>query len=357
MLTVAFTTGEQMKEQYLGDVSDYRKYALLRALTATTGLRLGVCWMLTPDDGRSDGNKLEFLSDPAKWRALDPELFDLLAEIVAKPESRRLNAIELSGMLGRQTVFFDQVVSDGGVARRTYSAEAKRHLAQCDLVFFDPDNGLEVSSVRKGRKNSSKYLYLDEAAEMWASGASLLIYQHYIRENRQAFEARVADRLVAVLPSCQISLFATADALFILAAQPHHRFAFAKSLSQESMDWPDWFIATISADRLPASEVPSPRKLDVSQANRRSADPPMIKEVCEVKALGSTWKNTGIEDALPQRGKVHMRCVECHGEVKPHRAWKNGRNRAHFEHVQKHTGCSYSRHFIGVRTKHPLPLM
>ena len=34
MLTVAFTAGEQMKEQYLGDVSDYRKYALLRALTA-----------------------------------------------------------------------------------------------------------------------------------------------------------------------------------------------------------------------------------------------------------------------------------------------------------------------------------
>ena len=38
-----------MKEQYVGDENDYRKYALLRALAAT-GLKLGVCWMLTPPE-------------------------------------------------------------------------------------------------------------------------------------------------------------------------------------------------------------------------------------------------------------------------------------------------------------------
>lgn len=51
-----------MKEQYVGDISDYRKYALLRALSAGGANRIGVCWMLTPSDGSSDGNKLGYLA-------------------------------------------------------------------------------------------------------------------------------------------------------------------------------------------------------------------------------------------------------------------------------------------------------
>ena len=37
-----------MKHQYVGDINDYRKYALLRALSAGGANRIGVCWMLTP---------------------------------------------------------------------------------------------------------------------------------------------------------------------------------------------------------------------------------------------------------------------------------------------------------------------
>src|SRR5689334_17138573 len=44
-----------MKHQYFGDVNDYRKYGLLRSIQKEAGLRVAVCWMLTPNDGRSDG--------------------------------------------------------------------------------------------------------------------------------------------------------------------------------------------------------------------------------------------------------------------------------------------------------------
>jgi hypothetical protein len=44
-----------MKNQYFGDVNDYRKYGLLRSLTAGGRITTTVCWMLTPDDGRPDG--------------------------------------------------------------------------------------------------------------------------------------------------------------------------------------------------------------------------------------------------------------------------------------------------------------
>ena len=44
-----------MKNQHFGDISDYRKYGLLRALQSSGDGRLLVAWMLTPDDGSRDG--------------------------------------------------------------------------------------------------------------------------------------------------------------------------------------------------------------------------------------------------------------------------------------------------------------
>lgn len=49
-----------MKHQYVGDINDYRKYALLRALSSGGTNQVGVCWMLTPDDGGADGAKLAY---------------------------------------------------------------------------------------------------------------------------------------------------------------------------------------------------------------------------------------------------------------------------------------------------------
>jgi len=39
-----------MKNQYFGDINDYRKYGLLRLLTDGGDIRTAVCWMLTPGD-------------------------------------------------------------------------------------------------------------------------------------------------------------------------------------------------------------------------------------------------------------------------------------------------------------------
>jgi hypothetical protein len=44
-----------MKHQYFGDINDYRKYGLLRALQSSSLGGLLVAWMLTPDDGGPDG--------------------------------------------------------------------------------------------------------------------------------------------------------------------------------------------------------------------------------------------------------------------------------------------------------------
>ena len=51
-----------MKNQYFGDVNDYKKYGLLRGLSCDGAIKTFVCWMLTESDNRIDGNKRIFLS-------------------------------------------------------------------------------------------------------------------------------------------------------------------------------------------------------------------------------------------------------------------------------------------------------
>jgi hypothetical protein len=41
-----------VRNQFFGDINDYHKYGLLRALSGDGDLKVGVCWMLTPDDVR-----------------------------------------------------------------------------------------------------------------------------------------------------------------------------------------------------------------------------------------------------------------------------------------------------------------
>jgi hypothetical protein len=203
-----------MKEQYVGDISDYRKYALLRALSAGGMNRVGVCWMLTPSDGSADGNKLSYLSRPDDYRSFDSELFDVLHLAATEPDRRRLQSIEESGAI-LNAEYFNEALSDDRPSRIAFMERCSRALANADLIFFDPDNGLEVS-LAKGRKNSSKYLYLDEVAAFYRSGKSLLIYQHFPRVERAAFLGICAERLRTAAPGCAVWTFTTAHVAFFL---------------------------------------------------------------------------------------------------------------------------------------------
>ena len=59
-----------MKNQYFGDINDYQKFGILRAV-ADASLRTMVCWMLTRDDKktdeRRDGLRLSYLDKPDIW--------------------------------------------------------------------------------------------------------------------------------------------------------------------------------------------------------------------------------------------------------------------------------------------------
>ena len=214
-----------MKEQYVGDVSDYRKYALLRLLEKS-GLKLGVCWMLTPNDGRSDGNKRAYLDQPGNFERYDPDLFALLRRVKDQPDARRLVLIEESGILPG-AVFVNTLVPDRLFERQVWFRKASKDLADCNLIFFDPDNGIEVASKAMGRRNSSKYVYRDELAVTYRSGHSLLIYQHYPRKEREAFIRDIASVLQSIAPDAAIWAIRTKYLVFMLVIQPHHSQALS----------------------------------------------------------------------------------------------------------------------------------
>ena len=223
-----------MKHQYFGDVNDYRKYGLLRVLKAESGLKLAVCWMLTPNDRRSDGQRTDYLRQAEKWRRFDSDLFDTLAEAV--PRGRHLRFVEQRQIVGEST-FIDFMVPDDRSQREGYFRDVQRAFEGSALVFFDPDNGIEVPSCPLGRKNSSKYVGWNELSATYQSGKSVLVYQHFPRRKREAFVGTIANQIFAVTSAPAVTCFRTAHVCFFLIPQPSHGQALARGSSKVCQIW------------------------------------------------------------------------------------------------------------------------
>src|SRR5882762_2721377 len=208
-----------MKNQYFGDINDYTKYGLLRCL-AEAGLRIGVCWMLTPNDGRPDGRKIQYLSSGNRWRGHDPDLFDDLAKAVRR--SRNVRHVQNSRVLPN-TSFCSALVPETQPWRHRWLTRALTKLAGADLIFFDPDNGIEVQSTPHGKKGSSKYLYWTEIEKAWTQNKSLLIFQHFPRQNHEQYALARAQELGKQMVGGRVDALITSNVLYLLAyRKPHH---------------------------------------------------------------------------------------------------------------------------------------
>lgn len=174
-----------MQHRYVGDIGDYFKFGLLRALAG--GKRLGVAWYLFPDeDHNNDGRHISYLQDAANWAGYDPDLHTSLQRIV-RDDERNLGAIEQSGILnGAQ-------FSNAHLEANTISLQVKRDwrknwfrrvqhdLSGCDLVFADPDNGLcPDDRFSHGRTKDWKRIPFHEVQAL-AEGRTAVIYHHNTR--------------------------------------------------------------------------------------------------------------------------------------------------------------------------------
>lgn len=229
-----------MKNQYVGDINDYHKYGMLRCLSRCAGWHTLVAWMLTPDDGRSDGRHTAYLRAPGKWRDHDPVLFDALYELVAGSGRRSVRALQARGILP-DTRFYGRRLADEPSARQRYFARLWAQARGAELIFFDPDNGLAVRSVPYGRRGASRYLYPQELNTAFARGHSLLVYQHFPRVAREAFIRCCTGRIFAGTGARELYALQTPRVVFFLVPQPAWEPACQQALLELDGQWPGRF--------------------------------------------------------------------------------------------------------------------
>ena len=227
-----------MKNQYFGDINDYRKYSLLRLLSGFGEISAAVCWMLTPDDLRPDGHRIQYLREPEKWRRFDPVVFDLLRNQVIQRERRKIDSIQKDEIFPN-CLFYSATIQDDTKQREKFVSNFLRIAKNSELVFFDPDNGIEVKSVPYGKRNSSKYVYYSEVQRTFKNGHSILIYQHLPPRSRSSLASSLGQRLSETASADRIYLYWTQFVLFLLVAQSQHIRHIEKANKQITRVWSD----------------------------------------------------------------------------------------------------------------------
>jgi len=127
-------------------------------------------------------------------------------------------------------IFFSESLADDNAQRGQYFDRALAALTGADLLFFDPDTGIEVPSTPFGRKESCRFLYWCEVEKAARSDASVVIFQHWKRENRQAMLSRLSAELRSKVAGANVLSIDSPFVLFLAACRANHRDRFAAAL-------------------------------------------------------------------------------------------------------------------------------
>ena len=168
-----------MKNQYVGDIGDYIKYALLRAvMKAEPDKKLGVAWYLTGKDNTTHGSHIDYLDSPEKWDCLDKDVFDCLKKLVFD-NMRSVEAVKKSGLLKGAKFFSEklQAGTDGAESRDKWFKQLQERLESCDIIFADPDIGLKNPSSKTPL--SETHITLQEAAKLVKKRKRIGIFYHH----------------------------------------------------------------------------------------------------------------------------------------------------------------------------------
>jgi hypothetical protein len=201
-----------MQDKYAGDIGDFGKLALLRAVAPHR--RLGVCWYAVPSESHNnDGRHTAYLHKPERFKHLDPVVFEALARLIADGGPRSIARLEALGLLP-DAVFHDAVVPHSRPARHAWFQALRRHMAGRDLLFLDPDNGISFGVP------SHKAVTLEELNTLLSDGQALLVYHHQTRIKggapREFSRAVSAFRDLGVTDACAVRLRPYASRFYFL---------------------------------------------------------------------------------------------------------------------------------------------
>lgn len=214
-----------MQDRYAGDIGDFGKFALLKALSAA-GFKIGVNWYRTCPQSfeKQDDGKYHI---PQKYFPCNQQLAETLSAISHLPAAQRtICKLQNSGQV--DAVWFSDLVPFKE-ERFAWHRRAVLTLSICDIVFLDPDNGLLVKSVGKGSAKSVKYVFPEEVADYIAQGISVVFYNHRQRKAEDVYFSEIKEKLYAqnglqghslskiTFPKCSVRDY------ILIAANPEHQ--------------------------------------------------------------------------------------------------------------------------------------
>ena len=197
-----------MQDRYAGDVGDFGKFGLLRHLCGVTAQdkhgrleKPGVIWYKTipgtRENAQNHGKFIRFLDESdennRRFKACDGDLYEALRHVVEPVRS--IDALQrvLAGQCpdfragvpllpGAAYWSKDENVRHGKkkstCPRADWFQSAFEATAGCDLVFLDPDNGIECANLRPTQGKSRKYVFRCEVGKLISRGQSVVVYHH-----------------------------------------------------------------------------------------------------------------------------------------------------------------------------------
>ena len=258
-----------MQHRYVGDVGDFGKYGLLRILCGLNGqkpLRLGVVWYLFPDESHNDdGKHLSYLLEkPSSYKqfkicdellhsGLKQHLSDAFGNVVM--EKRHLNTIEMSGLLPKETCFYSEPLSFQ--PNESYPARIRKRaawidgalkaVADAEVVFLDPDNGIECKSVSMTASKGPKYTYWDDIEAFVKREQSLVIYHHMNHSAKHVLQVKaILEEIEARFKRKAEALIfnrGTSRAYFVIPAPGHCELIRERLASVTAGPWNQHFVS------------------------------------------------------------------------------------------------------------------
>ena len=188
--------GDDMQDRYAGDIGDFGKIGLLKALQAQ-GLSVGVNWYRVDPIGiekKADGSfkqKDGRYTIPEKLWVCDETLAEKLTEI-AKSDHRSIQALEKESFITGARYYNEYVTVE---RRDEWHKKALEQFRNTDVVFLDPDNGMIVNSVGRKSSRSIKYIFYEEVADYIEQRHSVLIYNHRRRQKEEEYFHEICSNL------------------------------------------------------------------------------------------------------------------------------------------------------------------
>jgi hypothetical protein len=208
-----------MQDRYAGDVGDFGKFSLLRYLFFNSQNKIGIVWYLFPDESHNeDGGYIDYLTN-RRFLDCDQYLCEKLSSVVHG--NRTVASLEKATLLPTNTVYFSERLEfhlkfpsqkhkdrkERKEKRIQWLENAAMKVSKCNIIFLDPDNGLQISSCSNlSRIKSGKFAYYFEISQLAKDKNVTIIYHHLGRSRTHADQilSRAAELREHILPTGKI---------------------------------------------------------------------------------------------------------------------------------------------------------